>query len=196
MKKLLLTIVMGGAALLAYGQGAVNMNTLGSGAVLRFSNTVTRAWADTSVNVALYWGADAANVTNMVSTFATVATTPAAQVGYVVSSSGGGERLIPGRGNVDTYFQLRAWTGNYASWQAAYDAAVGGANVLVTMSTPVVMTSPVDRPTNPTTPAKQIPWGGTSASPLYANLVPVPEPSVIALGVLGLLGTLFIRRRK
>jgi hypothetical protein len=28
------------------------------------------------------------------------------------------------------------------------------------------------------------------------GLVPVPEPSVIALGVLGLAGALFIRRRK
>lgn len=200
MKKLALVAVLTGLSLSLYGQGKVNMNTLQGGSYLRFYDTVAASYPSdptgTSLHVQLYWGNSATTVNTPVSGLAGFAAAPA---GMILSSSGGGERtILDGANPVTTavWVQLRAWSGTLGSYEAT--AASGNGSLLVSPLTgagasPVVQVSPS---ANSTLPAAGIAWGGTAGSPLVANLVPVPEPSTIAMVGLGLLGLLFIRRRK
>jgi hypothetical protein len=181
-------------------QGVVTMNTIGPNFGLRFTNAMTRTWAEgDSYHVALYWGYRPDFVDRLVSGLATFGTGSLA--GYVTTSTGGGNRTITDWGvpvTGDTYFQLRVWTGNYSSWEAAI--ASGDPSVLTSglsswcsCSPPIVMVRPSQGPTSP--PA-QIPWGGSPSAPILVALFSIPEPSVAGLAGLGLFGWLMIRRRK
>lgn len=193
MKKLLLTVLVGGLAFTTFGQGQISMNSAGAGAVLKFTNTVTGTWAGSDVVVGLYWGETASSVNNLVPGFANVVQTPAAQAGYVLSSSGGGNRTIAERAGLETYFQLKAWSSGYASWEDALASGNPAALISKPGGSPIVSAVLTAAPGQPVPVIK---WGGASTDPMLVELIPVPEPSVIALGVLGLAGLLFIRRRK
>jgi len=140
----------------------------------------------TAFNVALYGGSSADNLALIKKAgFLT-----AANAGFVLSSSGGGTFGVPGvANNSPAVVQLRGWTGNYASyeefWAAANASGVApgfgyaGQTELLNVTT----------------------GGGTVTPPFLTGLdplflYPVPEPSVIGLGLLGLAGLIFIRRRK
>lgn len=211
MKKLLLTLAVSTLGLTVFGQGAVSMNTAqGSGATagfVRFSNTVAQAWATNGIVTGLYYGADAGSVTTLATPVGGIMgpaqTANAGQHGFVLTAVGGPRTTS--RVGVDTYFQLRAWSSGYATYEAALAAAIGGTpGVLVSVYqtdvwTPAAVMGPIShRNTTASSgdPVGTIPWGGLSTAPLIVNLVPVPEPSVIALGALGLAGLVFLRRRK
>jgi len=126
-----------------------------------------------------------------------------AAAGFIQTASGGGKKQIDGFNPGDTvYFQLKAWSAGFATYA---DALGGPAGTLVSQvagsqlagpigSTTLVALTGVPAPPTPNT----IPFalGSGASSPLIVNLIPVPEPSMIALGVLGLAGVLFLRRRK
>lgn len=141
----------------------------------------------TAFNVALYGGATADNLTLIKkASFLT-----GNNAGYVLSSTGGGTFAVPGTGqNGAAVVQLRGWTGNYDSYEAFWAAAnasgiapgFGYAGTTETINFASTGGGLVTAPFM------------TGMDPLF--LYPVPEPSVIGLGLLGLAGLIFIRRRK
>jgi len=115
------------------------------------------------------------------------------QLGAVVNTIApgyfnGGTRNIGAPGDTVT-LQVRAWTGGFANWDLAYAAALSDPNVFVTVTRPMwqQITGGGTNPTQPITGA------GRFAG---ATLTPVPEPSSIALGLLGLGAIVLFRRRK
>jgi hypothetical protein len=194
MKKLILTLGLGLLTCSTYAQGVVSMNTVGGGAnaPATFGPTTNRV-SGTQFFAQLFWGqgANAAldtliAVTNPPATFAT-----GSFAGYINTASGGGNRVLPVPGNMGSAstvtLQIRAWDralGNdYASARAAWLA--GPPNLYLGTSGPVnvILTEP------PTAAA-------TLAGLPAFTLNQVPEPSLIALGVIGGLGVLLLRRRK
>jgi len=191
------------ATIVAQGQSVIAINTATANAYVKYSNTVAGVWAVGNAYVAgLYYAADQATLLAGGGTLAAnggtnntgLAIFTGGTGGYVAQSTFGGNRTIP---DGNTWFQLRAWSAGYATYADA--VASGSQSVFVTPTSgagapPVVTANPVVPPT----PVPNILWapGSTSANPLVASLVPVPEPSTIAMVGLGLLGLLFIRRRK
>jgi hypothetical protein len=106
----------------------------------------------------------------------------------------GGTRNVGNPGDTVT-LQVRAWTGGFATWDLAQAAALANPNVFVTVvrpmwEQPVGGTLPGGGGSLPTQP---ITGAGRFAG---ATLTPVPEPSSIALGLLGLGAIVLFRRRK
>lgn len=203
MKKLLIAALLCAATSSLFAQGVVGINTAGANAYTRFSNTVTSAWcAGNAFRVGVYWADTAAALTSgggtLVATGGTNNTglailTSGTGAGYVSAATFGGNRTISERAGTAIYVQLRAWSAGYDTYADAI--ASGLSSVLISINGPIVQTTPTATSSSPVSPIAWAP-GTSSTLPLVVSLVPVPEPSVIALGVLGLAGALFIRRRK
>jgi len=136
----------------------------------------------------------------------TNATFAAAKAGYVLTSGIGGRSTKGTINGVETIFQsgdeisaqVRAWvsspgTPDYASYEefmqnVGFGAGgqAGYAGISGTVQT---------KAGSSTLPGNFAPAGGTALTGVWF-LYPVPEPSVVGLGLLGLAGLFFIRRRK
>jgi MYXO-CTERM domain-containing protein len=195
MKKLLFTAAAILATLNIYaqgtGRGVVNFSNLGrpnddrvwvnsSGAV------GDGALADNRYSVALYSGPDGATDLLFTQMGNAAAFFPA---GAAAGTFGGGNRTITGlTGDGDVAsIQVRAWlttAGN--TWEAAALNPAGqvGKSAIFTIDT-----EPVGGTTPPPTVGLQAGFSGFS-------ITPVPEPSVIGLGLLGVGALLMLRRRK
>jgi hypothetical protein len=87
-------------------------------------------------------------------------------------------------GGVDAYFAVRVWQNTFASYEEA--AAGGGYRNLTT----TIFRNATGNPSS-------VPPGAAAAMSGFTGVNNVvPEPGTIALGALGALGLLFIRRRK
>jgi len=185
MKKILLTIAAAGLTAGAFGQGQVVFeNASGSGYVTVQGGGNAAAG---SYQVALLWF----NGTS----YQQIAT-------YQTSASTDGPGFFyDGVVNVPTYtatgtFYVQGWQGNFANYAAAL-AAPPSANEHVGQSA-----SFANQEGNPNaTPIPGTPdpiSGGTPAGGWNGNmvLVPIPEPTTIALGGLGAAALLLFRRRK
>jgi hypothetical protein len=189
---LLLTLAISTLGLKVFGQGAVSMNTAqGSGATagyVRFSNTVAQAWATNGIVSGLYYGANAGSVTNLAAPVGGIMgpaqTANTAQHGFILSAVGGPRTTS--RVGVDTYFQIRAWSSGYATYEDALAAAIGGTpGVLVSVYqtnawSPTAAMGPISHRTTTASagdPVGTIPWGGLVTAPLMVNLVSVPGSS-------------------
>jgi len=177
MKKLLLITTLVASALVSYAQqGAVTFAN-SAGTALRANGTNINA------RVALY-GSTATGLSS---------DTSLTQIGNVTNTfiPGvfiGGTRFIGNPGDTVT-LQVRAWTGSFATWELANAAALADQSVFVTVVRPM-WTQTVGGGTNPSQP---ITGAGRFGG---ATLEPVPEPSSIALGLLGLGAIVLFRRRK
>ena len=198
MKKLLLTAAAVLATLNMYAQGTaqgiVNFATVGV-------TDDRRIWVNTTGNVmegskaaagyvvALYWG-PAGSVTDAGFTqigpaalFLTTATTSG-------TFNGGGRTITyPGTvGGAVLSLQARAWnTAGGATWEEA----------LLNPQGQVGKGRPFDMDTkDPAIPTEQPPTVGQNAGWNGFAITPVPEPSAIALGLLGVGTLLMLRRRK
>jgi hypothetical protein len=222
MKKLFVSAALLAGALAMYGQGIVSMNTAGGGVNCRVSlvgtggetvypgtNNLTAAGlpAGTPFFAALYGGTAAGSLaicpTNgAAQTLATFGTT-AGQNGFILTSTGGSQRAVPGvAGGQNAVIQLQAWSGNYATmadFLAAYNASTTPGLFGYAGMSQTLTVGPLARPgTTDVIPTLKDASTGVSLAPfvLTAYIVPIPEPSTLALVGLGLMGLIFIRRRK
>jgi hypothetical protein len=178
MKKLLLTVACVLATISTYAQGTVNFANVGVGLNAPvFDVDGTTKLEGAGFMAQLYAGADANSLVAVAgaTTFLT-----GANAGFFV----GGTKAVPGidLGAAGT-FQVRAWD---AAGGGTYEAALAAGAKAGLSGTFTVTTGGGGIPANP--PATLV--GLTSF-----NLTQVPEPSTIALGLLGAAG-LLIRRRK
>jgi MYXO-CTERM domain-containing protein len=198
MKKILLTTVATLAAVSMYAQGTV---TFANNSAAAISNSITgvRVLGGTTFRVALYYLADSANPpTTADFTERGLNLLPdGVFLGTSANPSGLfnlGTRSAPtspagGAG----WFQVRAWEAAYGlTYEAAINApATGGRQALVGTSNIIKVN--LGNPT--TTPPGTA--GSLTASGLQGfYVVPVPEPTTIGLGLLGLGALLALRRRK
>jgi len=184
MKKLVLCAALIVGAATAFGQGQVGF---ANNANQSITNSVTGVAAvggaaQDDTQVALYVG----NVGDAVSSLQLIGNVTNC---FAAGRFNGGTRTLTGwTGTVQ--LQVRAWlaTTVYPSYEAAYAAALGGdGSVVLGVSAPVSYAL-----TQPPTPVVSI--GNAGLTPVV--LVPVPEPSSIALGLLGLGAVALFRRRK
>jgi len=174
MKKLLLTVSLLVAAVTAFGQGQV---IFANNAATKITNSATANAAVAGTIVGLYVGATGAAESSL----SLITTTNMFAAGLFA----GGTRTLTGwSGTVE--LQVRAWSAGYNSYEEALSlgspaTAFAGKSGLMTVT---LTTSPTPAP----------PLTGNGLTPFLVT--PVPEPSSIALGLLGLGAVALFRRRK
>jgi hypothetical protein len=183
MKKVLITALAVMAALSTYAQGTMNFQVLNTAYNVKYDNDNNASTAAIAVPTATVAGA--ANKFQVALFYATAGTTDASQFTQVGAATDitlangifmGGTRTLPVPGG--TYsFQIRGWglgaNSQYTGSSAIWTQATGDPN-----GAP------------PTSPAAIV--LGASG---FGGLTLVPEPSTIALGILGLAGLFVLRRR-
>lgn len=184
MKKLILTISLVVTSLTAFGQGQLNFQ---NNTATRITNSLTGAASSTATRVGLYIG----NVGDPAASLTPVAGSVFNCV--VPGTFNGGVLTIAGRTG-DVALQVRAWLAStvYASYEAAYAGGLGGDTSVLLGVSPVfthTLTTGVTTPININANPGYLAGSGT-------RLMPVPEPSSIALGLLGLGAVALFRRRK
>jgi hypothetical protein len=185
MRKLVALFAVTVVAASALAQGTVSFNNNSAFATVanRLVNNVGGApLVGTDFVAQLYFGSAGTAVGSL-----TAVTTAPARFRIATTSSpgtwSGGTRTLDGiASGVTATLQVRVW--NATAFPAGYDAAVAGGGV-TGFSDPFAYTVPAA--------------GSPPAAFFMENMrgfTLVPEPSTIALGVLGLAGLVFIRRRK
>lgn len=204
MKKQLfiLAVAILGLTCRSYGQATVSFAN-SSGTAISNSLTSARATAGTTFSIAVYYLPDRAGAPvtgDFDSARAIVLTTnglPSINLfGPGVFQAPGGYGIAPNLSGAATgWFQVRAWESAYGT---TYEAAlanttqvVAGRLALVGTSDPIRMGTGNGAVVPPTVPPTTMVLSGLKS--FY--LVPVPEPSVIGLGLLGVGALLLLRRR-
>jgi len=197
MKRILLTLVTGLVACSVFGQGGIVLNTRTGGVLAPITDQLLGTLAAGNGYLAqLYYGAAGAAESSLVpvlnqpppgaTTGANAWLSTGATAGFILGSTGGGNRYtdptVAAAGAL-TSFQLRAWQASLgATWETALNnwgpTTVMGRSAIIQVAT---STGPLD------TPKPLTGLGGF-------DLVTVPEPSVIALGAIGLVALLWRRR--
>jgi hypothetical protein len=168
----------------AFGQGTILFANVGTGlnAPIFDENGTTRL-AGTGFSVELLAGATAGSlqpISGAITSFLT-----GGSAGYF--NNGGVAVALPGLApGSQPFFQIRAWN-NAGGTITSYAAATSsGQSAIFQLQSPSVLGDPSAQPPIPAQSMR----GLTSF-----NLVPVPEPSTLVLGALGV-AALFLRRRK
>jgi hypothetical protein len=192
MKKLVIVAIASFITASAFSQGTVLFNNRTGGASAPIINANTGLAAGPAGFLAqLYYGT-AGTVDD--STLVSVANAPATfvQAGYVIQTSA---RVLNNgltiAGGADAAIQVRAWE---AALGADWDTALanwnsGGAYAGMVMGKSSIFNQKTGDASNPTVPPT------TLVNMASFTMVPVPEPSVIALGALGLAALLYRRRK-
>jgi hypothetical protein len=186
MKKLILTVSLMIGAVAAFGQGQVIFQNASATTITNGVTGLAAAGssAQDDTQVALYVG----NVGDPLGSLQLIGNiTNCSSAGRFA----GGTRTLTGWvGTVQ--LQVRAWlaTTVYPTYEAAYAAGLGGdGSVLVGVSAPFSFAT-----TQP--PTLPVSIANAGLTPIVLMPVIVPEPSSIALGLLGLGAVALFRRRK
>jgi len=197
--------------LIAIGAGVllVNLSALAQGTILlqNFGTGFTGAGVNNPANIKVPAGAPytiellaglvAPAPGGSLSPLATpIMTTTWAGGGIFGLGDPAGERVLPGfAAGTFPFFQLRAWnnTGGVNSYAAAL--AVPGAAYVYSPVFQLIAGGGLSGLGNPAGIPTAIPAGPLFGMPAGFQLVPVPEPSTIVLGVLGAAALLFRRRK-
>lgn len=206
MKKLIVLAIMATGSLNLFAQGTVVFGNVAAGKAVTSSRTGQALPTGTAYKVALYWLPDSGsnrgvswdtNAPPTTALFDAVLATPDPANDYIdillpsvgFSSPGffsGGVRSAPIAGASFAWFQVRAWeTAFGATYEAARDS---GRDALIGTSN--IFRSKTGDPVN------AVPAVNLATSALQGFVVaPVPEPSVLGLGILGVGALLLLRRR-
>ena len=183
MKKVLLTLAAVAVSVSVMAQGTVNFQNLGGAAVMNADTGLpVGATATDNIVTALYWAVAGTTDDGQM-----------AQIGPHANFLGngfflGGTRTAPVTPpGAAAAFQVRAWD---VTTGATFEEAL--ASGLTTAGSSDIFESATG---NPTTIPPGIPVNLATAIPAF-TVATVPEPSAIALGVLGVGALLFLRRRK
>jgi hypothetical protein len=194
MKKLVLTAAAIFATVNIFAQGTVNFSNIGGLGGITNSMTGARVVAGATFQVQLYYAPDTgAGVPDFNGLM------PLPGVANIAPTAGlfsGGTRTAPvSPPGTFAYFQVRAWeTAFGTSYEdvLAKGVVVGGRTGLAGFSN-IIRVNTAD----PTLTPAEAPSPLTGVTGLQGFLVvPVPEPSVIGLGLLGAGALLMLRRRK
>jgi len=192
MKKLLITAAAVLATLSSFAQGTVNFSNATGNTTQRVRmddpNTGALAPAGTTYSFGLYYAADGTSDESMFVMLG-ASTGVAGAAGTQTGLYNGGTRTAPtATAGGFGMFQVRGWETAYgASYELARASNQGrlGKSNIVRVDTG-----------DPTTVPAGTPASLTAAGISGFALTPVPEPSAIALGILGAGTLLLLRRRK
>jgi len=195
MKKLTILAVSLAAACQAYGQGTVVFQNSSTSAVTN-SLTQARVVSGTTFMVALYFLPDTGQATVTTADFNANRTTVGSSIGFAGAGIySGGTRTSPTpTPGASGWFQVRAWESSFGATfeeAVANPTAVGGRLALVGTSSPIKVDTG-DPTTVPQGTAGTLTGSGIS----WFVVTPVPEPSIIGLGVLGIGALMLLRRRR
>lgn len=198
MKKTIITLQVVFAGLSVLAQGTVNFGNVGTGTAVSNSLTMAATPAGTTFRASLYFLPDQATVptTDEFTARGTILN-PSVNSFALAGQFIGGTRTTPGVANGGIapgafgYFQVRAWE---AAFGATYAEAannpnpIGGRLALVGTAIPVRVQTGDGALVGP---------GSLVTAGLKGFYVsPVPEPSLLGLGALGIGALLLLRRRK
>lgn len=192
MKKLLLTAAAIAASLNLYAQGTVTFQNNNSTLVMNSLTGSAVAEAD-GIRAMLYW-APQSDANNFTPISAAVVVGKAGALTVPGRYSGGtattGAATAPGAG---AWFQVKAWELAYGTtYEIASAAPASGGRQALRGESNKFLTTGTGNPTTqpPGTPVN------LATSGVQGFTVVVPEPSVIALGLIGAGALLALRRRK
>lgn len=190
MKKLTLTALTTMAVVTLFAQGTVTFQNASTSLV---TNSLTSASlpTGTAFRFALYFLPDGPEPTSADFNLRGEVLGASAAVSPVAGRFSGGTRTAPAPGSTAAWFQVRAWeTAFGGTYEAARDNANTQGGRLALIGTSNIMRVTMGNPLGtPVVPAASLPLQGFV-------LVPVPEPSTIGLGLLGIGALLALRRRK
>jgi hypothetical protein len=185
MKKLVLTAVGLLASLNLFAQGVVSFQNSSTTLVLNGNNGSAPATTADGIRVALYWAPDSApdNFTQ-IGAIATVGIPAAGR--YAGGNRTTGSETAPG---ATAWFQVKAWEYAYGTtYETAIAAPPSGGRVALRGESSKFHCATGNPPLLPATNLSTVGLDGITVN--------VPEPSVIALGLLGAGALLLLRRRK
>jgi hypothetical protein len=194
MKKLAITIAAVFATLNIFAQGTVAFQNTGTSLVID-STTGVAALGGTTFSVALYWSAQVAGQTTAPDPSTFVQVGPTIHVGILNPTTG---LYIAGKYQGPTvtiagitppggmgWFEVKGWSTAYGN---TFEQAKATGLGLFGQS------NYIDIPTGNPIPPPTTPHALTGLLPML--LIPVPEPAILGLGLLGGVAMLLLRRRK
>jgi hypothetical protein len=199
MKKILLTLALVVSAAVSYGQGTIQLaNSVSTPFQLIYDDNSVATGnvpANHPLNFGVFFGTSS-------STISTTAVTPLATMSATAGViTGGTAYQLPGTSPNQTgiFMQIRGWSSSFGSDWAAAKVAFDSKLVEGVMYGETVIRG-IGALGASTGPGAVI-WTTSTTSttrflPMQVHVAAVPEPSTIALGVLGMAGLVFIRRRK
>ena len=177
MKKLVCVLAAVAFAGTAFGQGTlIYANSAAS--LINTNNPLGRAPIGT--HTALYYSTDLGAAESAL----TLNADATRDITSIPGQFNGGTRTLAGVGAGTILAQVRAWTGPFTS----YEAAMGSGDTQYWAGKSQTFNIALVLPPTPPTSINTL--MGT------ITMAPVPEPSTLALGAMGLLGLYLIRRRK
>jgi hypothetical protein len=192
MKKLLLTATLACAAITAFAQGQLNFaNDANTRLYTNSTATPAPPAGSSTYKAGIYWGpvGTPEGSLNLLPASSNGVTTTWSPFSGIFS---GGTATFPTLGQVAV--QIRVWGANFADYASALAGGAPqgvGKGIIQTITLGNPNATPI-----PELPASlTAPGGGGTPFQRFA-IAPVPEPSSIALGLLGLGAIVLFRRRK